>query len=325
MFEAEFTYTHKIVRYIGEIASANEVICNAKIINVYDGDLKEDALIRSSHYSTSMEGNTLNLDEVRSLIKNNKKVTSKEEERVLNYFNVSDHISRYCDEIITKNTVLSIYRDFTGDLEGGFRQMRVFAGNMDSHKLRIIHDGDEVVESLEELFYWLNISADEIYPVIVAGIIHYELERIRPFSDENMCVLSLVDKLVLSYCSFGVFKYLSLEEYYHKNMQIYSNAVNRDLTGWLEYFCQGVLYEVKNLKSEVLKLEEVASKSLIDFSLNEISVLTLLEKKGYIQNRDIQEMLNISHQASYKIIKKLKDKGLIKIVGKGRNTGYVLN
>ena len=35
-------------------------------------------------------------------------------------------------------------------------------------------------------------------------------------------------------------------------------------------------------------------------------------------------MLNISPQASYKIIKKLKDKKLIKSIGKGRNTEYIL-
>ena len=67
MFEPKFTYTDKIVNYIAEIASAKEVISNAKIIPLYDTKLKQDALIRSSHYSTSIEGNPLNLDEVKLL------------------------------------------------------------------------------------------------------------------------------------------------------------------------------------------------------------------------------------------------------------------
>ena len=77
MFEPKFTYTDKIVNYIAEIASAKEVISNAKIIPVYDTKLKQDALIRSSHYSTSIEGNPLNLDEVETLIKNNQKLKLK--------------------------------------------------------------------------------------------------------------------------------------------------------------------------------------------------------------------------------------------------------
>lgn len=84
MFEPQFTYTDKIVNYIAEIASAKEVISNAKIIPLYDTQLKQEALIRFSHYSTSIEGNPLNLDEVETLIKNNQEPTTKAEREVLN-------------------------------------------------------------------------------------------------------------------------------------------------------------------------------------------------------------------------------------------------
>ena len=93
MFEPKFTYTNKIVNYIAEIASAKEVISNAKILPLYDTKLKQDALIRSSHYSTSIEGNPLNLDEVKTLINNNEKPTTKAEQEVLNYFNVLKALS----------------------------------------------------------------------------------------------------------------------------------------------------------------------------------------------------------------------------------------
>lgn len=55
MFEPRFTYTNKIVNSIAKIASAKEIINNAKIISSYDTQLKQDALIKSSHYSTSIE------------------------------------------------------------------------------------------------------------------------------------------------------------------------------------------------------------------------------------------------------------------------------
>ena len=108
MFEPQFTYTDKIVNYIAKIASAKEVISNAKIIPLYDAKLKQDALIRSSHYSTSIEGNPLNLDEVKTLIKNNQKPTTKAEQEVLNYFNVLNQLNNYCDKPITK-TLFYLY------------------------------------------------------------------------------------------------------------------------------------------------------------------------------------------------------------------------
>ena len=179
------------------------------------------------------------------------------------------------------------------EYEGKFRDTRVFIGNLHTQKINYVPpDAYKVPGLVDELLDWLNNSTDEIYPVIIAGI---------------------------------------LDEYYNQDRQAYVDALhsadkNHDLTNWLEYFCQGVLYSINKVKSEILKLGEITSKydNTIQLTPNEISVLTLLEEKEHIQNKDIQEMLNITSQASYKIIRKLKDKELIESKGKGRNTKYIL-
>ena len=338
MFEPQFTYTDKIVNYIAKIASAKEVISNAKIIPLYDAKLKQDALIRSSHYSTSIEGNPLNLDEVKTLIKNNQKPTTKAEQEVLNYFNVLNQLNNYCDKPITKNTILSVHKDLTEDLlknpeyEGKFRDTRVFIGNLHTQKINYMPpDAYKVPYLVDELLDWLNNSTDEMYPVIIAGILHYELVRIHPFVDGNGRTSRLMATLILSIHKFNIDNYFTLDEFYNIDRQAYVDALNsadknHDLTNWLEYFCRGVLYSIDKVKSEVLKLAEITSKydTAIKLTPNEISVLNLIEEKKHIQNKDIQEMLNISPQGSYKIIRKLKDKKLIESRGKGRNTEYIL-
>ena len=331
-------YTDKIVKYIAQIASAKEIISNAKIIPLYDTKLKQDALIKSSHYSTSIEGNPLNLEEVKTLINNNQEPTTKAEQEVLNYFNVLNNLNKYSDEIITKNTILSVHKDLTKDLlknpeyEGKFRDTRVFIGNLHTQKINYIPpDAYKVPGLIDELLDWLNNSTDEMYPVIIAGILHYELVRIHPFIDGNGRTSRLMATLILSIHKFNIDNYFTLDEYYNQDRQAYVDALksadkNHDLTNWLEYFCQGVLYSIDKVKSEVLKLDQITSKydNTIELTPNEISVLTLLEEKKHIQNKDIQEMFNISPQASYKIIRKLKNKELIKSTGKGRNTEYNL-
>ena len=338
MFEPQFKYTDKIVKYIALIASAKEIISNAKIIPLYDTKLKQDALIKSSHYSTSIEGNPLNLEEVKTLINNNQKPTTKAEQEVLNYFNVLNNLNKYSDKIITKNTILSVHKDLTKNLlknpeyEGKFRDTRVFIGNLHTKKINYIPpDAYKVPGLIDELLDWLNNSTDEMYPVIIAGILHYELVRIHPFVDGNGRTSRLMATLILSIHKFNIDNYFTLDEYYNQDRQAYVDALksadkNHDLTNWLEYFCQGVLYSIDKVKSEVLKLDQITSKynNTIELTPNEISVLTLLEEKKHIQNKDIQEMLNISPQASYKIIRKLKNKELIKSTGKGRNTEYNL-
>ena len=338
MFEPQFKYTDKIVKYIAQIASAKEIISNAKIIPLYDTKLKQDALIKSSHYSTSIEGNPLNLEEVKTLINNNQKPTTKAEQEVLNYFNVLNNLNKYSDKTITKNTILSVHKDLTKDLlknpeyEGKFRDTRVFIGNLHTKKINYIPpDAYKVPGLIDGLLDWLNNSTDEMYPVIIAGILHYELVRIHPFVDGNGRTSRLMATLILSIHKFNIDNYFTLDEYYNQDRQAYVDALksadkNHDLTNWLEYFCQGVLYSIDKVKSEVLKLDQITSKydNTIELTPNEISVLTLLEEKKHIQNKDIQEMLNISPQASYKIIRKLKNKELIKSTGKGRNTEYNL-
>ena len=300
--------------------------------------MKQDALIKSSHYSTSIEGNPLNLEEVKTLINNNQKPTTKAEQEVLNYFNVLNNLNKYSDKIITKNTILSVHKDLTKDLlknpeyEGKFRDTRVFIGNLHTKKINYIPpDAYKVPGLIDELLDWLNNSTDEMYPVIIAGILHYELVRIHPFIDGNGRISRLMVTLILSIHKFNIDNYFTLDEYYNQDRQAYVDALksadkNHDLTNWLEYFCQGVLYSIDKVKSEVLKLDQITSKydNTIELTPNEISVLTLLEEKKHIQNKDIQEMLNISPQASYKIIRKLKNKELIKSTGKGRNTEYNL-
>lgn len=44
-------------------------------------------------------------------------------------------------------------------------------------------DAYKVPYLVDELLDWLNNSTDEMYPAIIAGILHYELVRIHPFVD----------------------------------------------------------------------------------------------------------------------------------------------
>lgn len=218
------------------------------------------------------------------------------------------------------------------EYEGKFRDTRVFIGNLHTQKINYMPpDAYKVPGLVDDLLDWLNNSADEMYPVIIAGILHYELVRIHPFVDGNGRTSRLIATLILSVHKFNINNYFTLDEYYNQDRQAYVDALNsadknHDLTNWLEYFCGGVLYSINKVKSEVLKLAEITSKydNTIQLTPNEISVLTLLEEKGHIQNKDIRERLNITPQASYKIIKKLKDKELIKSRGNGRNTKYLL-
>ena len=246
-------------------------------------------------------------------------------------------MDKYFDNLITEKTILAVHKDLTKDLlrnpeyEGKFRDTQVVVADMVGEKINYVPPAYYKVPVLiDDLLEWLN-NAGEMYPIIVAGIFHYELVRIHPFVDGNGRTSRLMATLILSVYEFNINNYFTLDEYYNQDRQAYFDALksadkSHDLTNWLEYFTSGVLYSIDKVKEEVLNLAEITSKydSPIELTKNEISVLTLLEEKKHIKNKNIQNLLNVSSQASYKIIRKLKNKELIKSVGKGRNTEYVL-
>jgi len=53
-------------------------------------------------------------------------------------------------------------------------------------------------------------------------------------------------------------------------------------------------------------------------------ILPTLRKKGFIQNKDIREVLGISRLQAFRLLKSWVDLGLLEIEGKGRGARYVL-
>jgi len=67
MFTPNFRYTHKIVNNLTAIAKARAVILNAPLIPKWEVSLRREALLRSAHSSTAIEGNPLTLEQVSEL------------------------------------------------------------------------------------------------------------------------------------------------------------------------------------------------------------------------------------------------------------------
>mgnify|MGYP001617776974 FL=1 len=86
MFKPNFKYTDKIVKDLTLISEARTIILNSPLIPKWEVSLRRDALIRSAHSSTAIEGNPLSLDEVTDLAAGRDiMVRRKDKQEVLNY------------------------------------------------------------------------------------------------------------------------------------------------------------------------------------------------------------------------------------------------
>src|SRR3989337_2249351 len=137
MFKPNFRYTNKIVTNLTSIAEARAIILNSPLIPKWEVSRRREAIIRSAHSSTAIEGNRLSLEQVSDLAQGREVMaTRKDKQEVLNYLHVLETIGKLAaDGTITEKTILKIHKILTRDtLEnpsdcGAYRRRYVVIGN----------------------------------------------------------------------------------------------------------------------------------------------------------------------------------------------------
>jgi Fic family protein len=345
MFKPNFRYTHRIVRLIGEIAASREVILNSPLVPRWEVSLRQEAMLRSAHSSTSIEGNRLSLDQVGKLAAGKGIVaTRKDKQEVLNYLRVLDRLDTVVKarEAISEKTVLSIHRRLTkGTLDnpsdsGVYRKKYIVVGNQRTGRVDFFPPENEQVPPLVRDFVkWLHSSAAlELDPVIQAGIAHYELVRIHPFVDGNGRTARVVAALLLHLRGFDAKRLFSLDDFYDADRKAYYAALAtvdrdvRDITKWLEYFVTGVATSIESVKERVVRLSSERLKRTrrgqISLTERQVKIVEFITREGKIMAGDVAKMFGISRQAALKVLTKLVVMEVIKLNGKGRWAHYDL-
>src|SRR3989344_5263942 len=107
MFSPKFTITNKILKDIGKIEASREIIENAPLVPAYEAKFRQEAIIRTVHHGTHIEGNPLDSGEVRDVLaagpedlwpggKVRKEISAKDRDiqEILNYRNVLKYIDK---------------------------------------------------------------------------------------------------------------------------------------------------------------------------------------------------------------------------------------
>lgn len=330
--------------------AGREVIEHSKLIPKWDLKLKKEARIHNAHSSTSIEGNKLTLEQVAALAENKEVIaTEKDKKEVLNYLKALDSIPEYASKkAIDVKLFLKVQETVTiGTLQddkdcGVFRNRQVFIG-------RRIFDGTSFKEIVEymppetkdvprlvsEFLDWLNSDKiKDINPIILAGVVHYEIARIHPFIDGNGRTARLMASLVLYKSGFDHRRFFALDDYYDENRSAYYAALKTaqtnkgDITKWFEYFTDGVLYSINKVKDFITKMgvsAKIGEEGRIELTQKQIKILERIKEKGKVTNKDLRDMFGITRQAMLKEISKLIDVKLIELVGKGRNAYYKIS
>jgi Fic family protein len=343
LFSPIYNYNNNILNNISGIEFSRGIITQASLIPELDSTLKKKALFQAVHGSTSIDGNILTVDDVSKLL-NGSDVDVDDDGmmEVTNYSHVLKDLDKYHDNgKITEELLLDMHSEITRNVSVDtsygrkYRDVSVSVMNMDSNKVRFIPPSNmHVPRLMDDLISWIN-NSNEISPILVAGIVHYEFLRIHPFMEGNGKTARALTSLILHTRGYEIKGYFAVDECYNKDIDAYLNALKSaddtfDLTHWLEYFTETFLLSITMVKSEVLRLLSISpTPNKLDKHLilkdNQIKIINYIQEFGKITNKETKVLLEISSQASHNNLKKLQKMKIITRKGSGRSTFYVLN
>src|SRR3989344_2176759 len=193
MYTPTFTITNKLLRLIGTIEAAKEVIENSPLVPAWEAKFREEAIIRTVHHGTHIEGNELNKTEAEQVLAGGKIVgRDRDIQEVLNYRNVLKYIEGYDKPEITQEAVkhiheLTTHRLLADELVGEYRKTQVVVKNSATGEITFRPPpAVEVPFLVDSFLVWLKTSTnDQIHTALKAGVTHYEIVRIHPFMDGN--------------------------------------------------------------------------------------------------------------------------------------------
>ena len=350
MFKPQYKLTNKIVAMLTAVAEAKAAIERARLLPKQELRLRRQALIRMTHSSTHIEGNQLNLNQVGAVYAH-KKVDAPNRDiyEVQNYLKALRYIEQVVQkkQPLTERVILKIHKLVTdktlpeeqcGKYRGGPVYVVRRRLGMPQETVYTGPDAKMVPRLMAELIEWIRESEkQDVHPVIVAGVVHQEIAAIHPFADGNGRTARALATLVLYQRGFDFRRLFALEDYYNEDRPAYYRAINvgenyekrkTDITPWLEYFVKGFKEEIDNVRIKVtsLALRKIDDKlhSQIYLDKDQMKILEFLDQMGRIAVSDVVDILECPKRTAQANLQRLKTLKIIKQVGKGPASAYVL-
>mgnify|MGYP001614212899 CR=1 FL=1 len=363
MYTPKFVISNKILKNIGIIEACREVIDHAPLLPYYEKKFRDEALTRSVHHGTHIEGNELNLLQAERVLQGAEVVgRDRDIQEVINYRKVIDYIgetqsptrsgtnlktqnhnskfkTKIDEELIKRLHKLTVAKILPEGKCGEYRKTQVVVKNNRTLEVSFRPPQANVVPGqINDLIAFINSSQQkDIHPVLKSGIVHYELVRIHPFLDGNGRVARALSTLILFLEGYDIRKFFSLEEYFDSNAGDYYKALqsveknNSDLTNWLEYFTEGLAIELSKIKERVERIsvdakikEKLGGKPLL-LSDRQLKIIEYIQKTGYLQNQAFGELFPmVSEDTILNELKILLNNGIVRKQGVTKGAKYIM-
>lgn len=281
------TITGKMVDYISSIMEKIGKLDNYANFNKMP-TLRKNNRIRSIHSSLAIEANSLSINQVKDLISGKTVIGPlKEIQEVKNAYKAYEMINDVNPYSI--KDLKKIHETMTYlivNKPGEFRKGNEGVFDENGNCIHMCPPPEQVDTLMNQLFDWMKKRKNDIHPLILSSIFHYEFVFIHPFEDGNGRTARLWQNIILSNWK-KIFEYLPIESELKKYQDEYYKAIadcntNGDSTSFIEFMLKMI--------NEVLEESVIAAS--VPITEKVVNIRKLLQVMDYNVPMTANDIMN---------------------------------
>lgn len=250
-YKPPFTITNEILSYVSSVSEKIGRITATGNLEAKP-HLRKNNRIKSIHSSLKIEANSLSLGQVRDVI-NGKSVLGEQKEiqEVKNAYAAYERFSEI-DPYSIKHLKQfhGIMTKYVVEESGEFRRGEEGVFNGDQC-IFMAPPARLVPQLMEELFGWMKEVQNDVHPLILGSVFHYEFVYIHPFSDGNGRMARLWHTAILSGWK-PVFAYIPIESQIEKFQDEYYEAIAKcHVAGESTIFIEFMLSQIDKILDDI--------------------------------------------------------------------------
>lgn len=338
-FKPVYTINASIAKHLMKIEAAKERVGLLPVNPTVLASLRETAKLYTTHYSTMIEGNQLGPEEVRKVIQLDGHFPGRErdEHEVKGYYAALAQLEQYAEgnHPITEKVIQTLHALVMSDGRTNVKPTSYRDGQnviKDSGTGAIIYmppESKDVPGLMRNLASWIKEN-EELPCPIIAAIAHYQFATIHPYYDANGRTSRLLTTLILHLGGYDLKGLYSLEEYYAKNLLGYYRAISvgpshnyyfgraeSDITGWIEYFTQGMAFSFEKVVKQMINSNEKGEKDHSNLMRvldpKQRKCLELFREYDVVTSKQIGELFGFKPRTNSALCKKWVEGGFLEI------------
>ena len=293
-----FTITSKMIDKVSSIMKKIGNLENYNALNKMPV-LRRNNRIQSIHASLAIEANSLSIEQVKDIIEGKIVVGPKNEiQEVQNAYNAYSKIRDVNPYSITDlKKMHGILTFLTLEDSGVFRKGGEGVFDESGNCIFVCPPPEQVTSLMDCLFTWMKSNKEEIHPLILSSIFHYEFVFIHPFRDGNGRTARLWQNVILSNWE-PLFEYVPIESEIKKYQDEYYKTIhNCNLQGESTEFIEFMLKMI----DEVLEgLIERVNMHIDHVSLYVKKLLDVMEVGISYTTTELMELLDMKSRNSFR-------------------------